>query len=74
MQGNDSSDNEEIDDEISQCANETVLPEDRLPPEVLEAFVSLEIFDKVWARTQVPAQNVLLILKEYEESQMLFKK
>lgn len=53
---------------------QTVLVEDKLPPHVMEALISLELFDKVWARTQVPAQNVLLILKEYEGSQIIFKR
>lgn len=40
----------------------------------MEALISLEIFEKVWARTQLPAQNVLLILKEYEGSQLIYKR
>lgn len=76
MQGDVSSESDEIEDDHSQCMNEndTVLMEDRLPSQVLEAFIFLELFDKVWARTQMPAQNVLLILKEYEGSQLIHKK
>ncbi|KOB71817.1 71 kDa protein [Operophtera brumata] len=75
-QGDDSSESDEMEDDQNQCMNEncTVLAEDRLPPQVLEALISLQLFEKVWARTQVPAQNVLLILKEYEGSQLIHKK
>lgn len=69
----DSSDSE-IEEEIVNNDDETLLSEDKLPPEVLEAIVSLQIFEKVWSRTQLPAVNVLMILKEYEGSQMIFKK
>ncbi|PZC79107.1 hypothetical protein B5X24_HaOG216796 [Helicoverpa armigera] len=74
LQGNDSSDSDEPDEEILENGHETVLAEDKLPPEVMEAFISLEIFEKVWARTQLPAQNVMLILKEYEGSQLVQKR
>ncbi|KAH9637671.1 hypothetical protein HF086_009339 [Spodoptera exigua] len=73
-QGNDSSESDEADEELCGNGDEGVLAEDKLPPEVLEAFISLEIFDKVWARTQLPAQNVMLILKEYEGSQLIYKR
>lgn len=52
----------------------SLLAEDKLPPEILEAFISLQVFDKVWARTQLPAENVMLILKEYEGTQLIYKK
>lgn len=72
-QGN-SSESDEADEEFCESGNETVHAEDKLPPEVMEAFISLQIFDKVWARTQLPAQNVMLILKEYEGSQLIYKR
>ncbi|XP_013191284.2 HEAT repeat-containing protein 3 [Amyelois transitella] len=72
--GVDSSSSEEMEGDDCQNGDETVLVEDKLPPELLEALVSLNIFEKVWARTQLPAQNVMLILKEYEGSQLIFKK
>lgn len=73
-QGNDSSESDEADEELCENGNESVLAEDKLPPEMMEAFISLEVFDKVWARTQLPAQNVMLILKEYDGSQLIFKR
>lgn len=69
----DSSD-DEVDEEICNNGDEPIHSEDKLPPEVMEAMISLEIFDKVWSRTQLPAQNVMMILKEYEGSQMIYKK
>ncbi|XP_049876847.1 HEAT repeat-containing protein 3 [Pectinophora gossypiella] len=73
--GGDSSDSEEIgDDDIPNEAGLTTPAEDRLPPEVLEALISMEIFAKVWARTQLPAENVMLILKEYHGSKSIHKK
>lgn len=72
--GDESSDSEEGNDEIFQNNDESILPEDKLSPEILEAVIKLEIFDKVWARTQLPAQNVIMILKEYEGSELICKK
>lgn len=72
IQVNESSESDDLDEEI--CENATVLAEDKLPPEIMEALISLEIFDKVWARTQLPAQNVMLILKEYDGSQLIYKR
>ncbi|CAH0727325.1 unnamed protein product, partial [Brenthis ino] len=76
-----SSESDEADEEMCTSSAETqsstpeaVLSEDVLPPVILEAFISLEIYDKVWARTQMPPENVLLILKEYEGSQLIYKK
>lgn len=69
----DSSDSE-VEEEICNNGDEPFLSEDKLPPEVMEAMISLDIFDKVWSRTQLPAQNVMMILKEYEGSQMIYKK
>ncbi|XP_063395183.1 HEAT repeat-containing protein 3 [Cydia fagiglandana] len=75
VDGGDSSDSEDLPDDDLNCnGDETMLPEDKLPIEILEALVSLEIFDKVWAKTQLPAENVLMILKEYEGSALLYKK
>ncbi|XP_022821496.1 HEAT repeat-containing protein 3 isoform X2 [Spodoptera litura] len=73
-QGNDSSESDEADEELCENGDEGVLAEDKLPPEMMEAFISLEVFDKVWARTQLPAQNVMLILKEYDGSQLIYKR
>ncbi|XP_052737736.1 HEAT repeat-containing protein 3 isoform X2 [Bicyclus anynana] len=75
MEGPESSDSDEPLDEDS-CSNGegVLLAEDRLPPELLEGLISLEIFDKVWARTQLPPENVLTILKEYEGTQLIYKK
>ncbi|XP_045528350.1 HEAT repeat-containing protein 3 [Pieris brassicae] len=74
MEGDESSESEEnIEDDLI-TNGETLHSEDKLPPEVLEAMISLELFDKVWSRTQLPAENVLLILKEYEESLLVYKK
>ncbi|KAL4712761.1 hypothetical protein ACJJTC_008058 [Scirpophaga incertulas] len=70
---NDESDNED-DEEFSDNGTESMVSEDKLSPEVLEAFVSLDIFAKVWARTQLPAQNVMMILKEFENSYFIFTK
>ncbi|XP_063822156.1 HEAT repeat-containing protein 3 [Ostrinia nubilalis] len=64
----------EIEEEICTNTDEPLLSEDKLPPEVMEAMISLEIFDKVWSRTQLPAQNVMMILQEYEGSQLIYKK
>lgn len=77
----DSSDSEDMGDE-DLCNgkskdvedSECMMPEDNLPPEVIEAMVSLKIFEKVWSKTQLPAENVMLILKEYEGSQSICKK
>ncbi|XP_026732273.1 HEAT repeat-containing protein 3 [Trichoplusia ni] len=72
--GNDSSESDDGEEDICENGDESVLAEDKLPPEVMEALISLEVFEKVWARTQLPAQNVLLILKEYEGSQLIYKR
>ncbi|NP_001233145.1 71 kDa protein [Bombyx mori] len=69
-----SSENNEIDEEICQNGNGTLLTEDKLPPEVLEALVNFKVFQRVWARTEMPAQNVVMILKDYEGSQLICKK
>ncbi|CAG9117502.1 unnamed protein product [Plutella xylostella] len=72
-----SSDGDEMEDEeaCNGSANETsLLAEDKLLPAVTEALISLDIFEKVWARTQLPAENVMMILKEYEGSALLHKK
>ncbi|XP_061708922.1 HEAT repeat-containing protein 3 [Cydia pomonella] len=75
VDGGESSDSEDLpDDDLNGNGDETMLPEDKLPTEILEALVSLEIFDKVWAKTQLPAENVLMILKDYEGSELLCKK
>ena len=74
VESNNSSESGDADEEVLENGDETVLAEDKLPPEVMEAFISLEIFSKVWAATQLPAQNVMLILKEYEGSQHIHKK
>lgn len=68
--GNDDRANEDI------CSNggEVFCPEDRLSPVVLEALNSLKIFDKVWARTQLPPENVVMILQEYEGSKSIIRK
>lgn len=71
---NESSESDDADEELHENGNETIHAEDKLPPGVMEAFISLEIFDKVWARTQLPAENVMLILKEYEASQIIYKR
>lgn len=64
----------EIEEDIGNNTDETLLSEDKLPPEFMEALISLQIFDKVWSRTQLPAQNVLMIIKEYEGSQSIYNK
>ncbi|XP_038207905.1 HEAT repeat-containing protein 3 isoform X2 [Zerene cesonia] len=70
-----SSESEETaEDEMCTNGEGVVHAEDKLPPEVMEAMISLDIFDKVWSRTQLPAENVMMILKEYEESQLVPKK
>lgn len=75
MEGPESSDSDEpLDDEICRNGEGILLAEDKLPPELLEALISLEIFDKVWARTQLPPENVMTILKEYEGSHLIYKK
>ncbi|XP_034830522.1 HEAT repeat-containing protein 3 [Maniola hyperantus] len=75
IEGPESSDSDEpLDEEICSNGEGVLLAEDRLPPELLEALISLEIFDKVWARTQLPPENVMPILKEYEGSQPIYKK
>jgi hypothetical protein len=71
---NDDSSDSEIDEEVFDNNDEAILSEDKLSIEVMEALVSLEIFTKVWARTQLPAQNVMMILKENEGSNLLYKK
>lgn len=72
MDGMESSDSDEpTEDSIGEG---TLLPEDKLPPELLEALISLEIYDKIWARTQLPPENVMSILKEYEGTQLVSKK
>ncbi|RVE48529.1 hypothetical protein evm_006840 [Chilo suppressalis] len=71
---NDDSSDSELDEEICKNDDETMLSEDKLPPLVMEALMSLDIFAKVWARTELPPQNVMMILKEYEGSQLVFKK
>ncbi|KPI94899.1 HEAT repeat-containing protein 3 [Papilio xuthus] len=74
MEGPESSDSDEVGDDEDSNGEGVVLAEDKLPPEILEALISLNIFEKVWARTQLPAENVMLILKEYEGSKLLHKK
>lgn len=75
MEGPESSDSDEMGDEDDTSNGEgVILAEDKLPPEILEALISLNIFEKVWACTQLPAQNVMLILKEYEGSKLIHKK
>lgn len=74
LQGSDSSESDDADEELFENGVETILAEDKLATEVMEAFISLEIFDKVWARTQLPANNVMLILKEYEGSTLIYKR
>lgn len=69
-----SSDSDELVDEDLSNGEITNLVEDRIPPEVMEAIISLEIFVKIWAKTQLPAENVMLILKEYEGCKSIFKK
>lgn len=71
---NDSSESDEAEEDMCLNADETILAEDKLPPNVIEAFNKLEIFDKVWARTQLPAQNVLIILKEYENTKIIYNR
>ncbi|CAG9796568.1 unnamed protein product [Diatraea saccharalis] len=68
------SSDEEPDEEICNNGDDTMLSEDKLPPMVMEALVSLDIFTKVWARTELPPQNVMMILKEYEGSQLVYNK
>ncbi|XP_026758786.1 HEAT repeat-containing protein 3 [Galleria mellonella] len=74
LNGGDSSDSEELEGDMIDNGEESLLVEDKLPPEIMEAFVSLKIFEKISARAQLPAQNVMLILKEYEGSQLVYKK
>lgn len=69
-----SSDSDELGDEDLGIGEITNLVEDRIPPEVMEAIISLEIFDKIWAKTQLPAENVMSILKEYEGCKSIIKK
>ncbi|XP_030040343.2 HEAT repeat-containing protein 3 [Manduca sexta] len=71
---NESSESEEADEELIQGEEESIHVEDMLPTNLLEALINLEIFDKVWARSQLPAHNVMMILKEYEGTQLLCKK
>ncbi|XP_045448424.1 HEAT repeat-containing protein 3 [Melitaea cinxia] len=68
--GNDDRANEDM------CSNgeEVFRPEDRLSPVVMEALNSLKIFDKVWARTQLPPVNVVMILQEYEGTKSIIRK
>lgn len=74
----DSSDSEDMaEEEICNGNSElngSLLAEDKLPPEIIEGIVSMGIFDKVWAKTQLPADNVMLILKEFDGSQSIYKK
>ncbi|XP_059050926.1 HEAT repeat-containing protein 3 [Achroia grisella] len=74
MNGGDSSDSDDLESDVLDNGDESVLIEDKLPPEIMEALVSLQLFEKIWARAQLPAQNVMLILKEYEGSQLIYKK
>lgn len=75
LNGEESSDSEEIGDDDPLCNGESsILAEDKLPTEVMEALITLDIFDKIWAKTQLPAENVALILKEYEGSSLIYKK
>lgn len=69
-----SSDSDELGEEDLSNGEITNLTEDRIPPELFEAIISLEVFDKVWVKTQLPAENVMLVLKEYEGSKSIFKK
>ncbi|CAK1540045.1 unnamed protein product [Leptosia nina] len=73
-EGDLSSDSEENGDEELCTNGDSVHAEDKLPPEVLEAMISLGVFEKVWLKTSLPAENVMLILKEYEETLLIFKK
>ncbi|XP_039758896.1 HEAT repeat-containing protein 3 [Pararge aegeria] len=75
IEGPESSDSDEpLDENGSNNGEGILLAEDRLPPELLEGLISLEIFDKVWARTLLPPANVLSILNEYEGSKLIYKK
>ncbi|GBP75301.1 HEAT repeat-containing protein 3 [Eumeta japonica] len=59
----DSSDTEDMGvDEICNGSDntESLLVEDKLPSDVLEAVISLDMFNKVWAKAQLPAENVML--------------
>ncbi|XP_041975497.1 HEAT repeat-containing protein 3 [Aricia agestis] len=71
-----SSDSEEMQDDevLSNGDSGSLLPEDKLSPHVLEAFVSMDVFSKIWSKTQLPAENVMLIFSEYEGSQLIYKK
>ncbi|XP_068626459.1 HEAT repeat-containing protein 3 [Battus philenor] len=75
MEGPESSDSDEIGDD-DDCSNGegVVLTEDKLPLQILEAFESLNIFQKVWSCTQLPAENVMLILQQYDGSKLIHKK
>lgn len=71
----DSSDSDDTGEEdICNNVQDSNFAEDKLPAQVIEALVSLEIFEKVWAKTQLPAENVMLIMKEYDGSQFIHKK
>ncbi|KAI8438555.1 hypothetical protein MSG28_011021, partial [Choristoneura fumiferana] len=75
LDGEESSDSEEMGDDEPPCNGESsILAEDKLPTEVLEALITLDIFDKIWTKTQLPAENVAMILKEYEGSSLIYKK
>lgn len=75
LNGEESSDSEEMGDDDAPCNGESsILAEDKLPTEVLEALITLDIFDKIWSKTQLPAENVAMILKEYEGSSFIYKK
>lgn len=53
---------------------ESMPSEDILPSIILEAFISYDMFEKVWARCQMLSENVLLTLKEYEGTKVVYKK
>lgn len=48
--------------------------EDILPSIILEAFISYDMFEKVWTRCQMLPENVLSTLKEYEGTKAVYKK
>ncbi|XP_050346672.1 HEAT repeat-containing protein 3 [Nymphalis io] len=74
-EGPDSSESdEETADDISSNGEESFLNEDVIPTIILEALISIDILNKVWTRTQLPPENVLMILSEYEETQSIHKK
>ncbi|XP_046962167.1 HEAT repeat-containing protein 3 [Vanessa cardui] len=74
-EGPDSSDSDdETADDVSSNGEESLLYEDVIPAVILEALISIDILNKVWTRTQLPPENVLMILNEYEDTQLVHKK